>query len=75
MRHQSDWMDHLPLRMLFVLISVFVLWATAKKPAFFWEHSKARRLRGLLGDVGATLVYVAVALWAAWLGLFGQPGR
>lgn len=59
------------IRWLFVLTAAFTFWGAMKKPAFFWEHSKARFLRGILGDSGAAAFYVAVALFLAWIGIFG----
>ena len=52
-------------------MAAFTAWGAITKPAFFWEHRKARFMRGILGDAGAAAFYIAIALFFAWLGVFG----
>ena len=59
------------IRWLFLLTAAFTFWGAVTKPAFFWEHRKSRFLRGILGDSGTAAFYVAVALFLAWVGIFG----
>jgi hypothetical protein len=57
-----------------------VLWAgcgivlaglTLVRPWWFWEHSKARWLRGLVGDEAAAVFYLLVAAACLYAGLVG----
>lgn len=59
------------IRWMFILAAAFTLWGAVRKPAFFWEHHKARTLRGILGDTGTTVLYIGIALYLAWFGIFG----
>ncbi|HNW36525.1 MAG TPA: hypothetical protein PKM25_16425 [Candidatus Ozemobacteraceae bacterium] len=59
------------IRWLLVLAAAFTAWGVVKKPVFFWEHSKARAMRSLFGDTGATIFYAGIALFLAWMGIFG----
>ncbi len=59
------------MRWIFVLMAAFTAWGAITKPAFFWEHRKARFMRGILGDAGAAALYIALALFFAWMGVFG----
>ncbi|HOY67219.1 MAG TPA: hypothetical protein PLP29_10030 [Candidatus Ozemobacteraceae bacterium] len=59
------------MRWIFVLTAAFAFWGAVRKPAFFWEHHKAKAMRGLFGDVGATIVYVVIALFLLLVGVFG----
>lgn len=52
-------MDHFE-PYLFLCLAFFTIICTAWKPAFYWESSKARNMRSLLGDQGAALLYYAI---------------
>jgi len=48
---------------------LFTLICANRKPPWYWEHHKARKLRDLLGDRGAEIFYYClglflVAMWA-----------
>jgi hypothetical protein len=40
------------------------------RPWWFWEHPKARFLRRILGDSGATLIYMVIGMGMVYLGFF-----
>jgi len=42
---------------------------TLTRPWWFWEDYRARWLRGLIGDAGTALVYLALAAMMMWIGL------
>lgn len=44
--------------------------ATLSRPAWFWEHPRARWLRALIGDEATALFYLAVAALCVWIGVF-----
>ncbi|HEY9070326.1 MAG TPA: hypothetical protein VIV61_08700 [Candidatus Ozemobacteraceae bacterium] len=58
------------MRWVFVLTAAFAFWGAVRRPAFFWEHHKARAMRGLFGDTGAMIVYVIIAIILFSIGVF-----
>jgi len=48
-------------KIFLVCLALFVVICTKTKPAFYWEHHKARSMRNLLGDTGAAVFYYLLA--------------
>jgi hypothetical protein len=64
---------HLPRdRVLYTGLGAGVILATLFRPAWFWEHHKARWLRNLVGDEITMLLYLAIGGVCLWIGLFTQ---
>ncbi len=59
-------------RLIFAFIAVFTLYGSIRKPAFFWEHPKARTLREIMGDKGASLFYMFLGFLFVLAALFGR---
>jgi hypothetical protein len=57
-------------RGLWVGFGTFLTLMTVTRPWWFWEHYKARWLRGLIGDEPTALLYLALAGVMVWVGLF-----
>jgi len=49
---------------IFILIGLFSIICTIKKPNFFWESRKALRMRKLLGDKITSIFYIVVGALA-----------
>ena len=49
---------------IFILIGLFSIICTIKKPNFFWESRKALRMRKLLGDKITSVFYIVVGALA-----------
>ena len=49
---------------------LFVGVCTLLRPAWFWEHPRARAVRSVLGDGGTAAFYLVVAVVLLYLGLF-----
>ena len=69
------WMAAEPLgwgwdRMLWVGFGAFLALMTVTRPWWFWDHYKARWLRGLIGDEPTAMLYLLVAGVMMWVGLF-----
>ncbi|HET9983604.1 MAG TPA: hypothetical protein VFQ38_08450 [Longimicrobiales bacterium] len=64
---------HLPRdRVLYTGLGAGLILATLLRPAWFWEHPKARWLRNLVGDEATALFYLAVGGACVWIGVFTQ---
>jgi|GEM_PF-2501619 len=50
------------IRILFAFLAAFTLFGCTYKPKFFWEHRKALAMRETLGDTGATIFYIFIAI-------------
>ncbi len=48
---------------ILLLIGVFAIICTLLKPPFYWESKKALRLRRLVGDRIATLLYLVIGIF------------
>ncbi|WFD08950.1 hypothetical protein [Tepidibacter hydrothermalis] len=47
-----------------ILIGLFTLICTIKKPNFFWENRKALRMRRLIGDKITSIFYIIIGAFA-----------
>lgn len=54
--------------LILVVIGLFAIICTWKKPAFYWENHKARSMRELIGDRGAELFYYVLGTILCVLG-------
>ncbi len=60
------------LRIFALLLSVWLVVGVVYKPAVFWENRKAQTLRSLIGDAGASVFYLILAVGFA-VGAFLAP--
>ncbi len=51
-------------------LGALLIGATLLRPAWFWEHPKARWLRGLAGDSATIVLYLVVGALLVLTGLF-----
>lgn len=49
---------------IFILIGLFSIICTIKKPNFFWESRKALRMRKLLGDKITSIFYIVIGAFS-----------
>jgi hypothetical protein len=56
-------------RALWIGVGTLLGLLTLIRPWSFWESWKARWLRGLIGDAGTALVYLALAAAMVWIGM------
>ncbi|PAB60230.1 hypothetical protein [Anaeromicrobium sediminis] len=54
---------------LFLIAGLFAIICTLKKPAFYWESRKARRMRGFIGDTGTTIFYLIIGTFLTGAGI------
>ena len=54
-----------------IVLGVAAAVLTLTKPAFFWEHHRARTMRQLIGDSGTTILYLIIALVVIGIGVSG----
>jgi hypothetical protein len=54
---------------LAIVLGAVVAALTLLKPAFFWEHRRARTMRRLIGDTGTTVLYLGISLVLLGLGI------
>lgn len=54
---------------LFIFIGLFAIILTILKPSFYWNSRKARGLRRVVGDLGATIIYLAIGLVSLYMGI------
>lgn len=45
-----------------LLAGLFAIICTLKKPAFYWESRRAKRLRRFIGDTAATFFYIGIGI-------------
>lgn len=53
---------------ILLVVGVFTLVMTIKKPDFYWESRKAKNLRWILGDKWTTIFYIALACFMLFFG-------
>ncbi|GAB6088327.1 hypothetical protein [Alkaliphilus crotonatoxidans] len=58
----------------FILIGLFAITCTIIRPGFYWQSRKARQLRRLLGDTGASLVYILIGIFLIGIALADLTG-
>lgn len=56
---------------IFILIGLFTTICTVTKPNFYWNSRKAQRLRRVIGDTGAMVFYLAIGVFALFIGIKG----
>jgi hypothetical protein len=62
---------HIQFDRVFLVVGGFLtLGGTWVRPWWFWEHPKARFLRRIIGDAGATLAYTIIGMGMVYLGFF-----
>ena len=54
---------------ILLTVGIFTLFMTIKKPKFYWESRKSKQMRALMGDKGASIFYLALALFLLFFGL------
>ncbi|TCO79117.1 hypothetical protein [Marinisporobacter balticus] len=59
---------------LLLLAGLFAIICTLKKPAFYWESRKARRLRRFIGDTAATFFYMGMGIILVGISIFNLLG-
>ncbi|CAH2213256.1 hypothetical protein [Tepidibacter aestuarii] len=58
------------MSVLFILIGLYTIIATVKKPAFFWENRKAKVMRKIVGDKIASVFYMAIGCFISGVGVY-----
>jgi uncharacterized membrane protein YedE/YeeE len=48
---------------------VIILILSIVRPAFFWNTRKALRMRRLIGDSAAMLLYIAISIFIIYIGI------
>lgn len=56
-------------RALWISVGSFLGLMTLLRPWWFWENSRARWLRNLVGDEATMVVYLGIAAIMVWVGL------
>jgi vacuolar-type H+-ATPase subunit I/STV1 len=57
------------LGILFIVAGIFTLLMTLIKPSFYWNSRKAMRLRRLVGDPIASIIYILIAIFCISYGI------
>jgi hypothetical protein len=60
------------MEILLIGAGIFTLICTFFKPDFYWESRKARRMRGIFGDTGATLFYIILGIGLIVFAIIGD---
>lgn len=58
------------MSILFILIGLYTIIATVKKPDFFWENRKAKVMRKIVGDKIASASYMAIGRFISGVGVY-----
>lgn len=61
----------MPATLLLIIIGIFMIICTIKKPNFFWNNRKAMPLRNLLGDKAVAIIYIIIGIVAIVFGIYG----
>lgn len=54
---------------IFILMAIFTIICTIKKPTFFWEHRKAKLLRKILGNKLTSVFYMLIGIFLFGVGM------
>jgi Flp pilus assembly protein TadB len=57
------------LSIVLVIVGIFAIICTIMKPRFYWESRKATRLRRLIGDTAASILYIIIGILASGIGI------
>ncbi|WP_099192490.1 Imm17 family immunity protein [Tepidibacter mesophilus] len=58
------------MSLLFILIGLYTIIATIKKPDFFWENRKAKFTRKIVGDKIASIFYMIIGCFISGVGVY-----
>lgn len=61
---------NLKMSLLFILIGLYTIIATIKKPNFFWENKKAKLMRKIIGDKVTSIFYMAIGFFISVVGIY-----